>query len=107
MGECIGDGADMTFGILTGGGFGRAAADAVVVAAGIEAGAGFGDGTGVFTTGAGVGSFFGGDSTGGLAGFGGSMGDFCLTAVVCGAGDTFREGGADMGAGEACFIGGE
>lgn len=107
IGECMGDGADMTFGILTGGGFGRGAAAAVAVAAGIDADAGFGDGTGVFATGAGVGSFFGGDGTGGLAGFGGSMGDFCLTAAVCGAGDAFRDGGADIGAGEACFIGGE
>ena len=107
IGECMGDGAERTFGMLTGAGFGRGAAAAVVVAAGIEAGVGFGDGTGVFATGAGVESFFGGDGTGGLAGLGGSTGDSCLTAAGRGAGDAFREGGADIGTGEACFIGGE
>jgi hypothetical protein len=107
IGECIGDGAEITFGMLTGAGFGRGAATAVVVAAGIEAGAGFGDGIGVFATGAGVASFFGGDVAGGLAGFGGNTGDTCVTAASCSAGDALREGGADIGAGEACFTGGE
>ena len=54
-----------------------------------------------------MGAFFGGDTAGGLEGFGGSAGDSCLTTVDCGAGDAFREGGADIGTGEACLIGGE
>jgi hypothetical protein len=101
IGECIGDGAEMTFGMLTGAGFGRGAAAAGVAAVG------FGEGIGVFAIDAGVGSLFGGDNAGGLAGFGGSRGGSCLTTAGCGAGDAFREGGADIGAGEACFIGGE
>lgn len=111
IGECIGDGAEMALGTLTGVGFGRggAGAGAGVVVAGIGAGAceTLGGKIGVLMTGTGVGSFFGGDTAGGLEVFGGSTEDFCSMAGGCGAGDAFREGGADIGAGEACLIGGE
>lgn len=112
IGEWIGDGADMTFGTLTGAGFGRGGAGAcavvtVVVGVGADTGETVGSGTGVFAIGAGVGAFFGGDTAGGLDGFGGSTGDSCLTVVGCGAGDAFRETGADIATGDACLIGGE
>ena len=80
IGECMGDGADITFGILTGAGFGRggtgAGAGAVVVA-GAEVGAceTVDSEVGVFATGAGVGALFGGNTAGGLEGLGGSTGD--------------------------------
>lgn len=112
IGECMGDGADITFGILTGAGLGRGGTSADVgapAAAGAEIGAceAVDSDVGVFATGAGVGAFFGGDTAGRLDGFGGSTGDSCLTIVGRGAGDAFREVGADIGAGEACLIGGE
>ena len=112
IGECIGDGAEITFGIFTGAGFGRGGAGAgagVAVAAGAGAGAGeaAGGGTRVFATGAGVGAFLRGDTVGGLEGVGGSARGSCLTTVGCGAGDACREGGADIGAGEECLTGGE
>lgn len=110
IGECIGDDADIALGILTGAGFGRGAAGAgaaVAVSAGIGTGETVGSGTGVFTTGAGIGVCFGGDTAGGLGTFGGTTGDSRLTVVGCGAGDALLETGADIGAGEACLIGGE
>lgn len=108
IGECIGDGADIAFGMFTGAGFGRGCAGAgLATGAGAGAGEAEGSGTGVFTTGAGVGAFFGGEAAGGLGGLGGNIGDSCFITIGCGAGDGFREGGADIGAGEACLVGGE
>lgn len=112
----MGDGADITFGMLTGAGFGRGVADADAdagagVADALDAGAGVGTavgrGTGVFATGAGVGSFLGCGIADEFDGFVGRTGDSCFVAAGCGAGDAFREGGADIGTGEACLIGGE
>lgn len=108
----MGDGAEITLGMLTGAGFGRGVPDAGAgvadtVGAGAGVGAATGGGTGVFKTRAGVGSFFGGGTAGEFEGFGGRTGDCCLIAAGCGAGDAFREGGADIGAGDACLIGGE
>lgn len=100
IGEWMGDGADMTLGIFTGAGFGRGGAGGGTAAAA-------GAGVGTFTTGAGVGSFFGGDTAGEFEGLAGNTGVACLTTTGCGTGDAFREGGADIGAGEACLMGGE
>lgn len=112
IGECMGDGADITFGMLTGAGFGRGgtgAGSGAVAAVVVEVGAceTVDNDVGVFATGACVGAFFGGDTASGLEGFGGSTGDSCWMTVGRGAGDAFREVGADIGAGEACLIGGE
>jgi hypothetical protein len=100
IGEWMGDGADMTLGIFTGAGFGRGGAGGGTAAAA-------GAGVGTFTTGAGVGSFFGGDTAGEFEGLAGNTGVACLTTTGCGTGDALREGGADIGAGEACLMGGE
>lgn len=105
IGEWMGDGAEMTFGTLTGAGFGRGAG--VADPAGVEVVGAAGRGVGAFTTGAGVGSFFGGDTAGGLEGLDGNAGASCFMTAGCGAGDAFRDGGADIGAGEACLMGGE
>lgn len=112
IGECMGDGAVITFGMFTGGGFGRGGAGAgtgLAATADAEAGVceAVGSGTGVFKTGARVGTSFGGETAGGLEGLGGSTGDSRLITIGCGAGDGLREAGADIGAGEACLIGGE
>lgn len=104
----MGDGAEMTLGTLTGVGFGRDGAEAaVVVGAGVDAGAAACTGVDAFATGAGVESFFGGDTAGECEGLDGSTGVSCLIAAGCGAGDALREGGTDIGAGEACLAGGE
>lgn len=100
IGEWMGDGADMTLGIFTGAGFGRGGAGGGTAAAASA-------GAGTFTTGAGVGSFFGGDTAGEFEGLAGNTGVACLTTTGCGTGEAFREGGADIGAGEACLMGGE